>query len=64
MDNNPRPLPYGLYPESAEQALNGPVDQRIRELSRIIGELRLWNTTEARELRCEAAGYLHELSWQ
>lgn len=59
--NTTAPLPDGLFPESAEQALNGPIDQRIRELRAMASACEEWGTTEAKELAMEAAEYLSEL---
>ena len=55
-------LPEGITKESASYALDGPMEQRISDLNRIVSALDGWDTEEAVILRDEAQEYLDELT--
>jgi len=56
-----RILPEGLTTESVRFARNGPREQRIRDLERILSLLDGWETEAARELRTQTEEGLDEL---
>jgi hypothetical protein len=58
---NPQPLPDGLTGDSAHYACDGPRDQVIAELRRILDECVDWGTPEAENMRDECREYLEEL---
>jgi hypothetical protein len=55
------PYPPGLTGESAYYACDGPRDQVIAELRRILDLCVDWGTTEAENLRDECREYLDDL---
>jgi len=55
------PYPDGLTGESAFYALDGPKEQKIQKLKRIIDDCDGHDTPEARALGAEAQEYLQEL---
>jgi hypothetical protein len=59
-----RTLPMGLTAESVARALNGPRDQRIRDLERLLSMLDGWQTPAARIVRDQVEEGLAELVCQ
>jgi len=56
-----RTLPEGLTAEAVRQALDGPREQRIRDLERLLSLLDGWDTAAAREVRSQVEDGLAEL---
>ena len=54
-------LPEGLTPESAFYAMDGPVEQRRRDLIRILNLVYGWDTQAANTLRQETREYLEQV---
>ena len=54
-------LPLGMSMASAELAMDGPREQQIAELLRIIRECDRIDSCAARELGAEAAAYIAEI---
>lgn len=57
-----QPYPPGRSGISASEALDGPREQKIRDLESIIEECEGWGTDEATALADEAREYLAELA--
>jgi hypothetical protein len=58
---NPQAYPDGLTATSARDACNGPRDQVITELRRILDLCVDWGTAEAENLRDECRDYLDDM---